>query len=67
MQFAEYNMAVKALYENPDLKLVILDRTRAGDVGHLVWSVSELLNEKRCVLQGMEESGSNTVFRRSSK
>jgi hypothetical protein len=54
MQFAEYYMAVKALYENPDLKLVILDRTLAGEVGHLVWSLSELLNEKRCALQGME-------------
>jgi hypothetical protein len=54
MQFAEYYMAVKSLQENPDLKLVILDRTLAGEVGHLVWSVSELLNEKRCVLQGME-------------
>ena len=47
-------MAVKALYENPDFKLVILDRTLAGEVGHLVWSVGEMLNEKRCVLQGME-------------
>ena len=54
MQFAEYYMAVRSLQENPDLKLVILDRTLAGEVGHLVWSVSELLNEKRCVLQGME-------------
>jgi hypothetical protein len=54
MQFAEYYMAVKSLQEKPDLKLVILDRTLAGEVGHLVWSVSELLNEKRCVLQGME-------------
>jgi hypothetical protein len=27
MQFAEYYMAVNALIENPDLKLVILDRT----------------------------------------
>ena len=54
MQFAEYYMAVNVLSENPDLKLVILDRTLAGEVGHLVWSVSDLLNEKRCVLQGME-------------
>jgi hypothetical protein len=54
MQFAEYYMAVKTLHENPDLKLVILDRTLAGDVGHLVWSVGELLKEKRCVLQGIE-------------
>ena len=59
MQFAEYYMAVKSLYGNPDLKLVILDRTLAGEVGHLVWSVSELLNEKRCVLQGMETEFGN--------
>jgi hypothetical protein len=32
MQFAEYYMPVKALYECPDLKLVILDRTLAGEV-----------------------------------
>jgi hypothetical protein len=54
MQFAEYYMAVKTLHENPDLKLVILDRTLAGDVGHLIWSVGELLKERRCVLQGIE-------------
>jgi hypothetical protein len=63
MQFAEYYMAVKSLQENPDLKLVILDRTLAGEVGHLVWSVSELLNEKKCVLQGMEtEFGTVSSF-----
>ena len=54
MQFAEYYMAVKSLYGNPDLKLVILDRTLAGEVGHLVWSVSDLLNENRSVLIGIE-------------
>jgi hypothetical protein len=54
MQFAEYYMAVKSLYENPDLKLVILDRTLAGEAGHLSWSVSELLNERRCILQGID-------------
>jgi hypothetical protein len=59
MQFAEYYMAVKSLQENPDLKLVILDRTLAGEAGHLVWSVSELLNEKRCVLEGMETEFGN--------
>jgi hypothetical protein len=54
MQFAEYYMAVKSLYDNRDLKLVILDRTLAGEVGHLIWSVSELLNERKCVLQGID-------------
>ena len=54
MQFAEYYMAVRAAYENPDLKLILLDRTLAGDVGHLIWSVNELIHEKRCVLEGIE-------------
>jgi hypothetical protein len=54
MQFAEYYMAVKTLNENPDLKLVILDRTLAGEAGHLSWSVNELLNERRCILQGID-------------
>lgn len=54
MQFAEYYMAVKSLYQDPDLKLVILDRTLAGEVGHLMWSVDEMLNERKCALQGIE-------------
>lgn len=45
MQFAEYYLAYKLLQDEPDLKIVILDRTLAGDVGHLIWSVSELVRE----------------------
>jgi hypothetical protein len=63
MQFAEYYMAVRAAYENPDLKLVLLDRTLAGDVGHLIWRVEELLHEKRSVLEGIEtEFGTVSSF-----
>jgi hypothetical protein len=54
MQLAEYYMAVRSAYENPDLKLILLDRTLAGDMGHLIWSVNELIQEKRCILEGME-------------
>jgi hypothetical protein len=54
MQLAEYYMAVRAAYENPDLKLILLDRTLAGDMGHLIWSVNELIQEKRCMLEGIE-------------
>lgn len=54
MQFAEYYMAVKSLNENPDLRLVILDRTLAGEAGHLSWSVIKLLNERRSILQGID-------------
>lgn len=53
MQFAEYYLAVKLLQDNHDLKVVILDRTLAGDVGHLIWSVGEFINENKCILQGL--------------
>jgi hypothetical protein len=35
MQFAEYYLAIKLLQDDADLNVVILDRTLAGDVGHL--------------------------------
>ncbi len=54
MQFAEYYMAVKSIDENPNLKIVLLDRTLAGDAGHLIWRTSELINQKRCMLQRIE-------------
>jgi hypothetical protein len=54
MQFAEYYLAIKLLQDDPDLKIVILDRTLAGDVGHLIWSVSELVRDGRCMLQGIQ-------------
>ena len=54
MQFAEYYLAVKLLQDNPDLKVVILDRTLAGDVGHLIWSVGQYINEKKCLLQDLD-------------
>ena len=53
MQFAEYYLAVKLLQDNPDLKVVIMDRTLAGDVGHLIWSVGQFIKEKKCLLQGI--------------
>lgn len=63
MQFAEYYLAYKLLQDDPDLKIVILDRTLAGDVGHLIWSVSELVREERCMLQGLEtEFGPVSAF-----
>jgi hypothetical protein len=34
MQFAEYYVATKAALDDPNLKLVLLDRTPAGDLGH---------------------------------
>ena len=54
MQLAEYYFAVKSVITNPCIQVVVLDRTLAGDVAHLVWSVEELLESDRCILKGMD-------------
>jgi hypothetical protein len=54
MQFAEYYLAIKLVQDDPDLNVVILDRTLAGDVGHLIWGAKELVKEGRCMLQGLQ-------------
>jgi hypothetical protein len=54
MHLAEYYVAVKKLYENPEIKVVLLDKTLSGDVAHLVWSVSEVLDTDTCILQGIK-------------
>jgi hypothetical protein len=63
MQFSEYYLAMKLLDENPELKVVILDRTLAGDVGHLIWSVGQFIKEKKCILKGIQtDSGIVTAL-----
>ena len=38
-------MAVKTIHENPSIQIVILDRTLAGDLAHLIWSVAKAMEE----------------------
>jgi len=53
MQLSEYYLAVKRLLEKDSrIKVVILDRTLAGNLGHLVWSVKERLDNS--VLIGVD-------------
>jgi hypothetical protein len=54
MHLAEYYLAYKALGEAPGTKVVLLDRTLAGDVAHLVWSTRDLVWGHACVLEGMD-------------
>lgn len=55
MQLSEYYMAVKTIHENPSIQIVILDRTLAGDLAHLIWSVARTLEEDgSCILQGKD-------------
>jgi len=55
MQLSEYYMAVKTINENSDIQIIILDRTLAGDLAHLIWSVAKTMEEdESCILQGMD-------------
>jgi len=53
MHLAEYHIAVKALDSGDEPRVVLLDRTLAGDVAHLVWSTRDLVRGHASVLEGM--------------
>jgi hypothetical protein len=55
MQLSEYYMAAKTVYENASIQIIILDRTLAGDLAHLIWSVAKAMGEDgTCILQGKD-------------
>ncbi|HEV2226056.1 MAG TPA: hypothetical protein VGR56_04535, partial [Nitrososphaerales archaeon] len=63
MHLAEYYLAYKGVDRPDGPKLLILDRTLAGDVAHLVWSTRDLVRSKLCVLEGIDTpAGKVTAF-----
>jgi hypothetical protein len=63
MHVAEYYLAYQTAATDPSIKIVLLDRTLAGDVAHLVWSTRDFVRDKLCVLQGMDTPwGQVTAF-----
>jgi hypothetical protein len=63
MQLAEYYLAYRSASRSPGPKVLLLDRTLAGDVAHLVWSTHDFIRERRCVLEGMDTTaGKVTAF-----
>ncbi|MGD0318131.1 MAG: hypothetical protein ABSB56_00320 [Nitrososphaerales archaeon] len=54
MHLAEYYLAFKAIGTDGNTKVVLLDRTLAGDVAHLVWSTRDLIHDRLCILEGMD-------------
>ena len=63
MHVAEYYLACKGALGATRPKVVLLDRTLAGDVAHLVWSTRDIVWEKRCILQGQDTPwGKVTAF-----
>ena len=63
MHLAEYYLAYKSLLAGQGTRILLLDRTLAGDMAHLVWSTRELVWGGACVLEGLEtEKGRVTAF-----
>lgn len=63
MHVAEYYLAYQSSVARPSIKVVLLDRTLAGDVAHLVWSTRDFIRDKLCVLLGMDTPwGKVTAF-----
>lgn len=54
MHLAEYYIALKAVSSGDQSKVVLMDRSLAGDVAHLVWSTRDLVQDHLSVLEGME-------------
>jgi hypothetical protein len=54
MHLAEYYLAHKGVTDQRPRRVVLLDRTLAGDVAHLVWSTRDFVRDGLCVLQGFD-------------
>ncbi|MEM2125457.1 MAG: hypothetical protein QXQ53_03575, partial [Candidatus Methanosuratincola sp.] len=57
MRLSEYYLAMKTLESDPSVKVALLDRTLAGDFGHLVWGAREWLESGHSIMEGI-----NTPF-----
>ena len=53
MHVAEYYLAFKGS-SGASSRIVILDRTLAGDTAHLVWSTRDFIRDRHCVLEGID-------------
>ncbi len=63
MHLAEYYLAYKSIEPLGGPKILLLDRTLAGDVAHLVWSTRDLVEDRLCVLEGLSTpAGKVTAF-----
>ncbi len=56
MHLAEYYLAYTTVKENESLRIILLDRTLAGDIGHFNWSVKDLIKSGLSILEGIETS-----------
>ncbi|QQG48643.1 MAG: hypothetical protein HY247_07895 [archaeon] len=54
MHLAEYYLAYRAMTAAVGARVVLLDRSLAGDLAHLVWSTKDLVSSRLCILEGVK-------------
>jgi len=54
MHLAEYYLAYQGVTSRVPARVVLLDRSLAGDTAHLVWSTRDFVRNRSCVLLGMD-------------
>ncbi len=54
MRLSEYYMVYQALGADPNLKIVLMDRTVSGDIAHTSWKLREYVQDGACKLTGLE-------------
>lgn len=63
MHLAEFYLAYRAVAGGLGTKILLLDRSLAGDIAHLVWSTRDLISGHLCALEGVETlAGRVTAF-----
>ena len=56
MRLAEYYLAYISLKNDPNLRILLMDRNVSGDIAHISWKMREHIEFPGCFLEGFETS-----------
>jgi hypothetical protein len=54
MRLSEYYVVYDAISRDPNLNIVLMDRTISGDIAHISWKLREYIEDGLCRLMGFE-------------
>lgn len=54
MRLSEYSVVYDAISRDPNLKIILMDRTISGDIAHISWKLRDYIRDGSCRLMGYE-------------
>ena len=54
MRLSEYSVVYEAICRDPDLKIILMDRTISADIAHISWKLRDYIQEDLCKLMGFD-------------